>query len=432
MHVAFGAPKLGWGLACSSTLLWALVVSGTMAGAALGQERPTSAVLLDRLCDHTLRPNEEDRLMGTISLTVRATIKYQEGVFSPDLIDDAVQGSSLALAEACPKIIATDDPHRLGMVIDIARDTTLKLLGDNKRKYSPKQLDKATAADLSEELSTHEIDAWLAGLPPRQRALALFLYASDVTPKEVAARVGMPPEAMAKAVGATKQDLLRFFRAEPVAAAATANADAAGPAMAFSEAGQPVAGLLPKEAAPPAKDVPAAMTETAPAKPTARREKDGARRANQAAAPAKGTAPTSEPSLGPPGWPSMRITGISGDVYAGWSLLATVTGLPPDQTLGVEQPILLEPDASGRKRMIVTGAAEISNPGDKPRRFLLKAYGIDADNEGAGLRDGFHLGAAAIANAEALRTLRNGKLSSIETARCLWHDYGGADPGLCR
>ena len=40
-----------------------------------------------------LRPNEEDRLFGLISVTVRATIKYEGGV-SPDLIDDAVQTGS--------------------------------------------------------------------------------------------------------------------------------------------------------------------------------------------------------------------------------------------------------------------------------------------------------------------------------------------------
>ena len=61
----------------------------------------------------------------------------------------------------------------------------------------------------------------------------------------------------------------------------------------------------------------------------------------------------------------------------------------------------------------------------------LKLF-LDADGEGAGLRNGFHLGAARIDNPEALRTLRNGALSSIETARCLWHDYGAPDPGLCR
>jgi len=128
----------------------------------------------------------------------------------------------------------------------------------------------------------------------------------------------------------------------------------------------------------------------------------------------------------------LRISGISPDIYSGWSLLATATGLPPEQTLEIREPFLLEPDLPNHKRMIVTAAAEISNPGDNPRRFLLKAFAIDAEREGTGLRGGFHLGAPRIDNPQALATLRNGSLSSIEMARCLWYDYGAADPGLCR
>src|SRR5205823_15126420 len=120
------------------------------------------------------------------------------------------------------------------------------------------------------------------------------------------------------------------------------------------------------------------------------------------------------------------------DVYAGWSLLATVTRLPPERSLELADPILLEPDKPGRRRMIAIGAEEISDPKDNPRRFLLKAFAIDADKEGASLGDGFHLG-ASLDNAAALETLRNPSLAAIEIARCLWHDYGtGPDPGLCR
>jgi len=77
----------------------------------------------------------------------------------------------------------------------------------------------------------------------------------------------------------------------------------------------------------------------------------------------------------------MRITGISPDIYSGWSLLATATGLPREQSLEIREPFLLEPDARGQKRMIVTGAAEITDPGDNPRRFLLKAFAIDAEEK---------------------------------------------------
>jgi len=98
------------------------------------------------------------------------------------------------------------------MVIEIARDITSKLLRDTSRDYSPQQLEKATAADLSQELSTPEIDAWLDGLPPRQRAVALFLYASDVQPSEVAAATGLPPDSVGRAVDTTKINLLQFFR----------------------------------------------------------------------------------------------------------------------------------------------------------------------------------------------------------------------------
>ena len=138
-------------LACA-----AAVVLGAWAAAfpapAAAQERPLGAVLLDRMCAHALRTNEEDRLLGMISITARTTIKYQNGLFSPDLIDDAVQDSTARILEACPRLAGIDDAHRVGIVVGIVRDTTLKLLTDPQHEYSQDQLDKATAADLSQEL----------------------------------------------------------------------------------------------------------------------------------------------------------------------------------------------------------------------------------------------------------------------------------------
>ena len=93
---------------------------------------------------------------------------------------------------------------------------------------------------------------------------------------------------------------------------------------------------------------------------------------------------------------------------------------------------MLEPNKEGMKRMLVVDIVEIGDPRAATRRFLLKAYAIDGDKEAAGLRDAFHVG-AALDNAEARKTLANASLSSIEVARCLWHDFGtGPVPGLCR
>jgi len=254
-------------------------------------------------------------------------------------------------------------------------------------------MDKMTAADLSEELSSQEIDQWLNALPPRQRAMALFLYASDLTPRDIAAAVGEPAGSLTRQFAATKADLLKFFRDEYDALPGSAND---GPSMQYREAGQPLAAVMqegPQTPSPPATS--ASMSD----------------------------------GLGP----VLRVTGISEDLYAGWSLLATVTHLPRGQRLDVAEPFLLEPDAPGIKRMLVIGLAEIGDPYAETRRFLLKAYAIDGEKDAAGLRDGFHIGAATIGNEEAKLTLANKELSSIEISRCLWHDYGtGDDPGLCR
>lgn len=375
-----------------SGLLWVAAIAFAWPGAAPAQPvRPAAAVLLDRLCAKTMLPNEEDRLFGLISLAVRTTIKYEGGLFDPDLIDDSMQDALAAITAACPQLAATDDAYRLGRAVDLARDATLNRLHDRGADYSDRQVEKATAADLSEELSAHEIDAWLDDLPPRQRALALFLYASHLSDQQMADAVGLPPSGLAAGFREVKDGLLKFFRAEPNAIPAVANPpDPSRPAMQYSLAGPSLAALLKPDAKQPAPE---------PALPAA----------------------------------TVRITGISRDFYAGWSLLATVSGLPPDQSLDIPEPILVAPDRPDRRRMIVVAAGEISDPHDKPRRFLLKAYAIDAAKDGASLGDSFQLAAAMIDNPQAQLTLHNHTLAAIEVARCLWHDYGTAgDPGMCR
>ena len=364
---------------CGRLCCAAAIAFGLIGTAEAQEERPAAAVLLDRLCANRLLPNEEDRLFGLISITVRATIKYEGGEFSPDLIDDAVQDALGALIEACPQLATTDDAHRLGRAVELVRDATAGRLRAAKPGRGRTQIEHATAADLSEELSVQEIDAWLDALPARRRALALMLYATDLVPQEMADAVGLSPATLPAAFRGVKADLLKFLRAESDSAPSP---PPARPALEYREAGQPLAGLLQPAAALPA---------------------------------------------------TARITGISSDIYAGWSLLATVRGLAAERSLDLDEPILLEPDRPGRKRMIVVGLDEMSDPHDAPRHFLLKAFAIDADKEGSGMHDGFHLAAAALDNPEARRTLDNPNLAAIEIARCLGHDYGTAgDPGLCR
>lgn len=397
-----------------AALLGVAVALGAGSGAAQAQIGPQTVVLLDRLCAQTLRTNEEDRLYGMISLAVRATIRYRGGEFRADVIDDAVQDSLDAMIEDCPELTDADQSKRLTMAVEMISDATTKVLEDasaaektaDKDSQYPKKLpEKLTAADLSEELSSQEIDQWLDSLPPRQRALTLFLYASDVTPQEIAAAVGEPAGALTRQFAASKADLLRIFHEdwqEPL------SGPRAAPAIQYRESGEGLHALLQGGAAAPATSAPASSPDNAPA-----------------AAPAASTRVDGV-------LPSLRVTGISDDLYAGWSLLATGRNLPRGQRISIAQPFLLEPDAAGMKRMLVVDIAEIGNPGIEPRHFLLKAYAIDGGNEAAGLRDSFHVG-GLIDNDEAKKTLANPELSSIEVARCLWHDYGTApDPGLCR
>jgi DNA-directed RNA polymerase specialized sigma24 family protein len=384
----------------SLLLMLGAAAAGVLPTVTAAAERPQAAVILERLCTDRLRANEEDRLYGMISLTVRATIKYQGGVFSPDLIDDAVQDGLGELLANCARLAGTDDPLRLGMAVELIRNATYKRLADADAGYSSAQTEKATAADLSQELSSPEIDAWLGALPPRQRTLALFLYASGLSRDEIAQAAGLPPHGVSTGFREVKANLLKFYRQEwesppppPLPRS---------PALEYREADQDLASLLTRSAATP----PATSPAPAPASP----------------AP-----PHPRPR------PDIRITGISSDFYAGWSLLATVTGLPADRRLEIAEPVLLVPDAPGRRRMAAVAAEEISDPKDATRRFLIKAFAIDAELDGSGLHDTFHLGAAGLDNQRARETLRNRSLAAIEVAHCLWYDYGTApDPGLCR
>jgi DNA-directed RNA polymerase specialized sigma24 family protein len=397
-------------------LIGAAVASLAYIGAAGAQQiGPQTVGLIDRLCAQTLRTNEEDRLYGMISLAVRATIRYRGGEFQPDVIDDAVQDSLDSMIEDCPELTEADPTKRLTMAVEIISDATTKVLqdvntakatGDKDNPYLKKTQDKVTAADLSEELSSQEIDQWLNALPPRQRALSLFLYASDVSPQEIAAAVGESPSALGSQFNASKADLLHIFHEEwqePVSASNT-------PAIAFAFTGQGLAGLMKGGGATAAPASPTPLASTA------------------------NDVPPSLPPTAPPldGAPSLRVTGISDDLYAGWSLLATAYHLPRGQRISITEPFILQPDRSGMKRMLVTDIAEIGDPLSETRRFLLKAYAIDAEAEASGLRDSFHVG-PPLDNDEAKKTLSNHNLSSIEVARCLWHDFGtGQDPGLCR
>jgi hypothetical protein len=219
----------------------------------------------------------------------------------------------------------------------------------------------------------------------------------------VAEAVGLPEAAIAPEFRSVKTDLLKFFKADVTSAPPPPIPGA--PGMEYRVAGQNLAALM-------------APSEAASAKP-------------DPAKPETNTAKAPDPPPAPPK-PVVRITGIASDIFAGWSLLATVTGLSPERGLDISEPMLVEPNGAGRRRMIIVGSEEISDPHDQTRRFLLKAYAIDADREGSGLHDDFHLAAATLDNSRARDTLRNHGLASIEVARCLWADFGtGEDPGFC-
>jgi DNA-directed RNA polymerase specialized sigma24 family protein len=378
----------------------------------------SAAVLLDRLCADKLRHNEEDRLYGLISFTVRATLSYGRLKFTAGEIDDTVQDGLDALIKDCPRIEATDRAHRLGLIIDTIQSLALRRMEARKRPMSradrlaagegdaispeerrlarraQKPLGKPTAADLSQELTSAEIDAWLDGLPPMQRALALFQYASDVTPQEEEAALGVAPMVLRKDSTAAKTNLMSYFHEEEPGAPNIA----ASPPIQYREAGTQVAKLLEVNATAAGAPNPAGLNPN-----------------------------------GSPG-PTLQITGISADLYAGWSLLATATGLPPDKGLDIVAPVMLAVgDGDKRRRVLVVAADEITRPDAPIRRYLLKAYAIDGDGQGVGFHDTLHLVAGGIGNPEAEKTLRTPDLANIEVARCLWHDYGtGPDPGLCR
>ena len=437
-----------------AALLWAVVASGVGSGAARAQIGPESVDLIDRLCAQTLRVNEEDRLYGLISLSVRATISYRGGQFQRNVIDDAVQNSLDALLADCPKLTAAEPSKRVDMAVDVISDSTTKVLetGASARKSGGKDgpalrrpVAKVTAADLSEELSSQEIDQWLDSMPPRERALSLFLYASNVTSKEISEAVGEEPGAIARQLAAGKADLMHIFDEnweEPI------SGPTAEPAIKYTESGgegfQALLAATEKPAAPPSAAPPSpdatAHAESAPPAEAPGKDTANTDSASSPEAPSKDTAqaanatPPEAPSKNAAanGLGSLKVTGISDMLYSGWSLIATARGLPHGQRVAVTQPFMLEPDSPNIKRMVVTDIAEMGSPDADTRRFLLKAYAIDADKNAAGLHDTFHV-AGPLDNAAAKQTLANPKLTSIEVAHCLWHDFGTApDPGLCR
>lgn len=382
----------------------------------LDSEPWSAAVLLGRLCDDTLRHNEEDRLYGLISFTVRATLSYDRRKFTASEIDDTVQDGLDQLLRDCPRIEATDRAHRLGLVIEAIQALALQRIEARKHRPSraerlaagegdpqspplsreerrlarraAKPLGTPNAADLSQELTSAEIDAWLDGLPPMQRALALFQYASDVTPQDEEAALGIAPLALRKDATAAKTNLMSFFHEDEEAAPNVAPS----PPIQYREAGTTVAKLLEVSA-----------TAAGPPSPTAA-----------------------------PG-PTLRITGISADLLAGWSLLAVATGLPPDKGLDIVAPITLAVgEGDKQRRVLVVAADEITRPDAPIRRYLLKAYALDGDGQGVGFHDVLHLVPGGV-SADVEKTLHMPGLANIEIARCLWHDYGtGPDPGLCR
>jgi len=409
-------------------LLAAAVATGLGIGAARAQIGPKAVDLIDRLCAQTLRTNEEDRLYGMISLAVRATIRYRGSEFAPDIIDDAVQDSLDAMIEECPELTEAEKSKRLDMAIEMVSDATTKVIeevkaarasGDKDNPYSRRRpLQKLTAADLSEELSSHEIDQWLDSLPPRERALTLFLYASDVTPKEIAAAIGEPQGALIRQFAASKADLLHLFHEEWIEPVSGPRAE---PAMSYRTSGEGFASIM------------TAVGPPAPAAPSEATKREAAMTDGVAASePSAAEPPAGKKDAADNLLPSLRVTGISEDLYSGWSLLATGRNLPRGQRVSIAQPFVLEPDKTGGRRMLVTDIAEIGNPNLPVRRFLLKAYAIDAEGDAAGLHESFHVG-APLDNDQARKTLANPSLSAIEVARCLWHDFGtGPDPGLCR
>ncbi|MGH7092478.1 MAG: hypothetical protein ACREFB_02950 [Stellaceae bacterium] len=368
--------------------------------------------LLSRLCADDLRTNEEDRIYGLISLTVRDTLGYNNVSITAPLVDEAVQDSLDDMIKNCPRLAKTGEPDRLGIAIDIIQRATLaraqerqksgladrppaaeETAAERSEQHTRREINRhlrrpqgrATAADLSEDLTSWEIDAWLDGLSPPERALALFQYASDVTPQEIAGAVGTSLAALKRDSANPRNQLLGYFREDEDSSPTLPDAE---PAIQYREAGAPLTSL----------EHPAAAAG-GPAAPSA-----------------------------------LHITGISNELYGGWSLLATVTGLPPGESLDIPGPIIVAAGSGDtERRLIVTRAAEITKPDAAVRRFLLKAYAIDGENGGVGYHDTLHLVADHVDNPAALKTLGNPELANIEIARCLWHDYGkAADPGLCR
>ena len=81
------------------------------------------------------------------------------------------------------------------------------------------------------------------------------------------------------------------------------------------------------------------------------------------------------------------------------------------------------PAPAGFAQEVVTAIAELGDPDAERRRFLLKACAIDADKDA-------HIG-PPLDNADATQVLADPKLTSIEVAHCLWHDFGNAPAPVC-
>ena len=88
----------------------ARAAAGPAAPAAAAPDDNGDTVLIDRLCAEKLRHNEEDRLYGLISLTIRTSLSYEQAKLTAEQIDDDVQDALDALMKDCPRIVAADRP----------------------------------------------------------------------------------------------------------------------------------------------------------------------------------------------------------------------------------------------------------------------------------------------------------------------------------
>ncbi len=304
------------------------------------RHRPRRPAFAHKSCATT---EEDSALYGLISLTSSALppLASDAAKFRADQLDDYVQDALDKVSKDCPRIVTLNPARRLsGAVIADIRNAALRRLEESKhpvqsaaaspldrieaaelkeerklQRRASGPLGKATAADLSQELTSWEIDAWLDGLPPLQRTMALFEYASDVTPKDVAEALGVTEPTLKRDALGARARLLSYIHEDDDNALAPSSRKP----MEYRIAGMPIGGLMQPL---PAPGVPR---------------------------------------------PSLRITGISTDLYAGWSLLATVVGLPSDKGLDLAGPMMVATDGTGERRMIVTAVASSKSPNPTTR-----------------------------------------------------------------